>query len=844
MVLVENLYYIVPLTSALCNMFLLLTFLSAKKDKLIRSFMYLLVAFTTWPLASFFMRLDLYPGMQIWFQVSMISILVVPLAVYIFLHRYTEQRGNFLTMLFSLGTLIVVIMNIYGLFIIEPTIKINEYGRKSFAFKVDELAIIPILLAVIILFFAGKIIYTSIKFNGLPFAMFKPFMMGIAVMFLALMAEAIIPGLSEVFLLDPFSCMVNAILLYYMLYKKRVFTLQQFASSGSTYLVSTLLTSIILATCFPIFNNFYKTYFPNYLQHESIVTAIIFSFITILTFNLLKNLANNLFVKGQYIKEASLKDFSIAINKTLKREEILSLFTELIREESDISTAYVYSLNKQSNLYQMVACTDKMRGRTADLTAQNPLITWLSSHKEGIAYEDFKHTINFKSMWETEKATFDGMKANFVLPILCDDELIGLVVLAEAQNKKAYAFTEIAFLESVTSVVSIALKNATLYEQIQEEAHMDTLTNLYNRRYFTQELDKLFEQYKKSALTLILISFDDFKLYNELYGSNDGDEMLKSFANILKVVVSTRGTIGRYGGKEFCICLPLCSATDAEEIIAEIRQRLSNILNQSGETTKRFLTFSAGISSYPASATSMNQLLTYANMAVYAGKKSGKNKTIVYSDHRQELEANALSFANIEAIGHEYSSTIYALTAAIDAKDHYTFSHSVNVSYLATQLAQFIGLNDEHVEMIRQAGLLHDIGKISIPEDILTKTTALTDDEYIVMKSHVENSIAMIRHLPSLDYVIPIAISHHEHYDGSGYPRGLAGEDIPIGGRCLCIADAFDAIVSRRPYKEAVSIPEALEEIERNLGKQFDPEIGRTFIELIKSNAISTDIYL
>ena len=133
--------------------------------------------------------------------------------------------------------------------------------------------------------------------------------------------------------------------------------------------------------------------------------------------------------------------------------------------------------------------------------------------------------------------------------------------------------------------------------------------------------------------------------------------------------------------------------------------------------------------------------------------------------------------------------------------------------------------------------------EISISEDILTKETALTDEEYEIMKSHVENSIAIIRHLPSLDYIMPIAISHHEHYDGSGYPRGLKGEEIPIGGRCLAIADAFDAIVSKRPYKDPVTIPEALEEIERNLGKQFDPEIGRTFIELVKSNTIYTDIY-
>ena len=154
-----------------------------------------------------------------------------------------------------------------------------------------------------------------------------------------------------------------------------------------------------------------------------------------------------------------------------------------------------------------------------------------------------------------------------------------------------------------------------------------------------------------------------------------------------------------------------------------------------------------------------------------------------------------------------------------------------------------MNMNREYVEMIRQAGLLHDIGKISIPEHILSKTTKLTDEEYKIMQGHVENAISMIRHLPSLDYVIPIAISHHERYDGRGYPRGLAGEDIPIGGRCLCVADSFDAIVSRRPYKEPVPIEKALEEIERNLGKQFDPILGRKFIDMVKSGELNLDIY-
>ena len=302
-----------------------------------------------------------------------------------------------------------------------------------------------------------------------------------------------------------------------------------------------------------------------------------------------------------------------------------------------------------------------------------------------------------------------------------------------------------------------------------------------------------------------------------------------------------RLALADYGDKIGILILGYTLPAEADLLIKQLRKELSELLT-SADQTKKFLTFSAGICSYPTSASTSRQMLTNANMAVDAAKKSGKNKTVIYT-HQDSAVKSDLSVQNIETIGQEYASTIYALTAAIDAKDHYTFSHSKNVSYLATQLAQATGLDGEHVEMIRQAGLLHDIGKISIPESILTKNGRLTNEEYDIMKGHAANSISRIRHLPSLDYVIPIAISHHERYDGGGYPHGLAGENIPLGGRYLAVADAFDAMVSKRPYKEARPISDALEEIERNLGKQFDPEIGRKFVDLIRDNTIKTDCY-
>ena len=840
--LIQSLFYIVPLTSALCNLFLLLTFLSAKKDSLIRSFMAMLVCFTTWTLGSFFMRISLYPGDYFWFQVSMISIILVPACIYNFLFHYTAQTSHFTLYAFNGASLLVGMLNLADVFIVNPHIELTDAGQRIFTYEISFFAIIPVALALIILISAGKMVYLSIKQDGLPVSMFKTLMYGIIVMFIALIVECI-PGISEALPLDQFACMINAIIIYYTLYKQHMFALTQLTSSSPTYLISTLLTSIILASILKPLSNLLTTHFAAYSQYHNIIITMFISVVTILVFNVLKKLMNNLFVKPQELKENAVRDFSVSISKTLDRNEILTLLCDIIREQTEVQTAFVFLLDNVQKEYQMKMCTDKMRSTAVSISDQHPLITWLKLHNQSIEYSNFKNTVNYKSMWENEKRVFTLLHTEHVLPIFFEEELIGFVVLSEQSSKKPYSYNTIRFVESVTSIVSMALKNSTLYEIIQEEARLDAMTGIYNRRYFTRLLEDLFKQWEHDSMSIVLINFDDFHLYNELYGSNDGDVILVSFANILKTTVSSKGLIGRYSGKEFCIALPLCGTDSAETLVEELRYRLNAVLNDSKESTKRFLTFSAGISAYPSSATTIKQLLTYANMAVYAAKKTGKNKTIVYSDYKHSLDDSALSYAHMEAIGHEYAPTIYALTAAIDAKDHYTFRHSVNVSYLATQLARAIGLDDEHVEMIRQAGLLHDIGKISIPENILSKTTPLTDDEFEIMKSHVENSIAMIRHLPSLDYVVPIAIAHHERYDGAGYPRGLSGKNIPIGGRCLAIADAFDAMVSKRPYKEAISIQEALEEIERNLEKQFDPEIGRTFVELVKSDAIGTELY-
>ena len=187
---------------------------------------------------------------------------------------------------------------------------------------------------------------------------------------------------------------------------------------------------------------------------------------------------------------------------------------------------------------------------------------------------------------------------------------------------------------------------------------------------------------------------------------------------------------------------------------------------------------------------------------------------------------------NVNGLNHELVRLIGRLKYRTSYRQN-VLSHSIEVAHLAGIMASELGVD---AALARRAGLLHDIGKIGIPESILKKKGKLTDEEYEVMKTHVENSIEMIHFLPNMNYVIPAVLSHHERYDGKGYPGGVKGTDIPLLGRILAVCDSFDAMVSRRAYKDALSVEYAIGELEKGKGTQFDPDVAEAFIELIEED--------
>ncbi|MEG0959435.1 MAG: diguanylate cyclase, partial [Erysipelotrichaceae bacterium] len=313
-----------------------------------------------------------------------------------------------------------------------------------------------------------------------------------------------------------------------------------------------------------------------------------------------------------------------------------------------------------------------------------------------------------------------------------------------------------------------------------------------------------------------------------------GDIALRNIAKIIKSsLVDNQTLIARYGGKEFSIVF-------VDSDIMSVKRKMNLILNQihtqnqlDSSDWKKDITMSIGLCIYPYAASSMQELVSNTEMAVFNAKQHGKNRINVYTMEEIILQDNQPNEFNNDVYA-QYEPTISALTAAIDVKDHYTFHHSTNVAQYASILAKALGLNREHVELIKEAALLHDIGKIGIPEDILNKPGNLTEEEYTIVKSHVENSISIIRHLPSLDYLIPAVLGHHERWDGLGYPRGLKREENPIAARCIGVADTFDAMTTKRSYRDPIPLPIVIEEIKRGANTQFDPKLANLFVELIE----------
>ena len=368
----------------------------------------------------------------------------------------------------------------------------------------------------------------------------------------------------------------------------------------------------------------------------------------------------------------------------------------------------------------------------------------------------------------------------------------------------------------------------------KELAIKDELTGLHNHRYIQSKMDDFIAE--KRPFAILMLDIDHFKRYNERFGHVQGDEALKMLADTLCSMRVQDEEIARYSGEEFVILLPGYDLAQAQ-LKAELVRKAVEEAKFPGEDTKNWITVSVGVAMYPDMADNKRDLLMAVDDALYKGKFSGRNRVSLYSSVLDEMKEDLQAYQEDQ----ELIKTIKVFLTILNSKDRYTLAHTERDVLYADALAKRIGLSEERRRYLRFGALLHDIGKVEIPIEVLTKRGPLTHSEWLIMKSHVEIGENIARPIPGLAPCLPIIRHHHERFDGKGYPDGLAGEEIPLEARILTIADSFDAMTTSRPYQKKRSMESAFQELRACAGKQFDPDLVEPFIEVVREIGLLSD---
>lgn len=449
-----------------------------------------------------------------------------------------------------------------------------------------------------------------------------------------------------------------------------------------------------------------------------------------------------------------------------------------------------------------------------------------------------------------------------IVPLISVNNCIGVMLVGDNNAKN-----NLDIFSLLSNHLALFMHNAELIDKVNQNTNIDSLTLLSNHRGFqeilTNELAKA--EARNSQLSVIMMDINNISKINRELGHAKGDEVIKLVAEKVKQNIRNQDTAGRYGGDEIAIILPDTDTKEAKYIAEYLTYSLSCCFVDDVGPVKA----SVGLATFPESTRDQEKLLIMAEQAMFIsqskGYKDGMSAIVSSSDYNFWDDMALSSFAEVltkrhsqiginfeEELVHKFNNEqiisqnhlmemVTSLASAIDAKDTYTKGHSSSVSRYAEALARAINLPESEVERITLGALLHDVGKIGIPENVLRKPTHLSDQEWEIMKQHpVIGAEKVLMPNETLRDLIPMVKYHHEHWDGSGYPEKLKGEQIPFSARIVAIADAYHALISDRPYRKGLSVQKACEILKMGAGIQWDSNLVRQFIQIAPS--ISTTV--
>ncbi|MCQ2547329.1 MAG: diguanylate cyclase, partial [Clostridia bacterium] len=651
-----------------------ISFMAAKKTPVIKTFIALLASFTLWTGGSILMRLQVAPGLSFWYYVSILSLFCIADLTYIFVCSFTKTRGAFLKVVWSIGTVIVLVLTGFGLFLKPPSPILTKAGT-VFTYDVGWTIAIPYAFFACIVASIVIVIKRSVKETGTKSPGMNAMIAGCIIIAFGNMLQ-LIPG--NIFPWDTLSGIVAAAFLVYSLYKKRMFRLTLLVSRGVVVFASVFICLVIVINYVEsMIDGLRSLMHISYAAATSIVVVIAVGIVWI-CYMLLSLLMDALFTRQEQ-QERLIKTFSESATQTLDSQNIMKLMVDTIQTEITAEEVYICLLEEGEFRFKYVS--SPLSNHQFTLREDIPLVDYAKAVETCFTMKDFRGSTHYLSMWDSEKLLFNQLSISCILALVEQENVVGFALLSKKDKNNAYTAGDMNFLSTLSSISAIAMRNASLFEQVAREARTDAMTGVYNYRYFTKAIEEEFNKEENECLALLFVDIDDFKLYNQLYGANEGNEILKKIASIIQVAAGENDMVFRYSGKVFAVILPGYDARRTKTFAESIREEISAINDTDFRSTYKKITASCGICVTPYAASSVGELVDNTDLAVYKAKNNGKNQVLVFTGDdtatfnlRKRVEK--IIETNKDSVLGDSSQAIFALIAAIDAKDHYTAQHS------------------------------------------------------------------------------------------------------------------------------------------------------------------------
>jgi diguanylate cyclase (GGDEF)-like protein/PAS domain S-box-containing protein len=415
------------------------------------------------------------------------------------------------------------------------------------------------------------------------------------------------------------------------------------------------------------------------------------------------------------------------------------------------------------------------------------------------------------------------------VPVLRDDDLVG-VITVEGDEARPLEERDLAFLESLATQLAGLIERIELYQTLAQQATTDPTTGLPNREVFARRLDEAISATQGAPVSILMLGVDKFKTTNELYGHAVADTVLRQVGQVLQARLAAAFFLARYTSDQFVVLLPGVDRDRTVSIAEDLRIAVATHLFSAAEQVEQ-LTVSIGAATCPDDAEHPAALIRAADHAMYLAKRAGCNQT---------FQSNA-AFATLAAahgrindlLRQSPGRTLSLLISAMDQRLRERAGHSERVTRYAAAIASALGLLPDEIAQLRLAAYIHDIGMMSLPDALLRKPTTLTPDERKLLRTVPVSARGLLSQLDLPESVFLAVVHLRENWDGTGYPSGLRGEDIPLGARVIAVADALDAMTSDRAHRDALSLGDALDQIQALAGTQFDPRVARAALRLL-----------